>query len=182
MGVIWYAIGIYVVGIAVMLFVRPSFMFRPGGTWKEFGLSSDENYTAFPFWVFAIIWALTSYALATVFHIFFLTTVMQSSDIDIVSPDSSFMQPVSLTAAASQAQAASQEANTAVASALAKFAGLAGLASASAANSGAAAVAAPATTLQTKPPGYYILETINSEPRYVYWGPEPPTAANMIVR
>jgi hypothetical protein len=41
-------------------------MFRPGGVWREFGLSSSEHHTLFPFWMFAIVWAFFSYALATI--------------------------------------------------------------------------------------------------------------------
>jgi phosphoribosylcarboxyaminoimidazole (NCAIR) mutase len=42
-------------------------------------------------------------------------------------------------------------------------------------------VAAPATA--TRLPGYYVLESairgLSEQPRYVYWGPEPPSAANL---
>jgi len=40
-------------------------MFRPGGVWREFGLSESEHSTLFPFWMFALVWALLSYAIAT---------------------------------------------------------------------------------------------------------------------
>jgi len=41
-------------------------MFRPGGTWKEFGVGRGENYTVLPFWLFAIFWAFLSYGVALV--------------------------------------------------------------------------------------------------------------------
>ena len=40
-------------------------MFRPGGVWREFGVSDSEHCTLFPFWMFALIWAIFSYAIAT---------------------------------------------------------------------------------------------------------------------
>jgi len=40
-------------------------MFRPGGVWREFGLSDSDHSTLFPFWMFALVWALLSYAIAT---------------------------------------------------------------------------------------------------------------------
>ena len=57
----------YFIGIAIVLYIRPTSMFRPGGVWREFGLSDSEHHTLFPFWMFAIVWAFFSYALATIF-------------------------------------------------------------------------------------------------------------------
>lgn len=56
-----YSLIIYFVGVSIVLYIRPSVMFRSGGTWKEFGLYNTENNTYLPFWLFAIIWALISY-------------------------------------------------------------------------------------------------------------------------
>lgn len=66
MSVLWFALGIYIVGIAVVLFIRPTSMFSASG-WKEFGLANTSNYTVFPFWMFAIVWAVVSYAVASLF-------------------------------------------------------------------------------------------------------------------
>ncbi len=67
---------IYLIGIAVILVIRPQLMFSTddndgnnndgggggGGKWKEFGIGRDPNkYTWMPFWLFAIIWAILSY-------------------------------------------------------------------------------------------------------------------------
>ena len=60
------AFSIYILGIASMLYLRPSVMFRPGGTWKEFGVGRGENYTVIPFWLFAIFWAFISYGVGLV--------------------------------------------------------------------------------------------------------------------
>ena len=44
------------------LFMRPALMFHPDGRWKEFGLA-DSGATLFPFWLFCIVWAVTSFLL-----------------------------------------------------------------------------------------------------------------------
>lgn len=51
---------LYLLGIAIILFLRPSLMFEEDGRWKEFGTSAP-NHTAFPFWLFCILWAIVSY-------------------------------------------------------------------------------------------------------------------------
>jgi len=52
----------YLVGIAIILIIRPLFMFTPDGDWKEFGIGQrDDRYTPFPFWLFCIVWAIVSY-------------------------------------------------------------------------------------------------------------------------
>jgi hypothetical protein len=61
---LFLAFGIYIVGVAVILVLRPHFMFGTRG-WKEFGVSKNSQYTIFPFWMFTIVWAFASYALAT---------------------------------------------------------------------------------------------------------------------
>jgi len=79
MTVLWIAFGIYIVGIATLLVVRPSSMFHSDGSaWKEFGLSSNTTHTMFPFWMFAIVWAILSYALATLGLMFVATTTIRS--------------------------------------------------------------------------------------------------------
>lgn len=80
MSVLWIAFGIYIVGIAVVLYLRPSIMFQPGGgTWKEFGLANTGNYTVFPFWMFTLLWAIVSYALATLVSLFVASIALQPS-------------------------------------------------------------------------------------------------------
>jgi hypothetical protein len=56
---------VYLTGIAIVLLVKPSIMFRDDGSWKEFGIGRDEKrYTWMPLWLFCILWALVSYILA----------------------------------------------------------------------------------------------------------------------
>lgn len=52
---------LYLTGIAVVLFFRPSLMFHRDGRWKEFGLGDVDGGTIFPFWLFCIVWAAVSY-------------------------------------------------------------------------------------------------------------------------
>lgn len=147
MVVIWYAIGLYIVGIAVVLYIRPAIMFQPGGIWKEFGISKRDDYSVFPFWLFTIVWAVFSYALATLISILLASVVLRSSDHTpqvIQESAQTFIKPIS---------ASTPELSTS---------------------------SFPATNLFTSPsgptrvPGYYVLESAVNQPRYVYWGPEPP--------
>jgi hypothetical protein len=57
---------IYLIVIAIVLIIKPSFMFTEDGVWKEFGIGRNPNtHTWLPFWLFAILWALISYILVT---------------------------------------------------------------------------------------------------------------------
>ena len=53
---------VYLIGVGVVLMIRPSYMFTPDGDWKEFGIGQNEDrYTPFPFWLFCLVWAIVSY-------------------------------------------------------------------------------------------------------------------------
>ena len=53
---------LYLTGVAVVLVLKPSFMFTPDGGWKEFGIGKNESrYTPFTFWLFCLVWAVLSY-------------------------------------------------------------------------------------------------------------------------
>jgi hypothetical protein len=53
---------LYLTGVAVVLVLKPTFMFTPDGVWKEFGIGKNESrYTPFTFWLFCLVWALVSY-------------------------------------------------------------------------------------------------------------------------
>ena len=55
---------LYLTGVAVVLVLKPSFMFTPDGNWKEFGIGKNESrYTPFTFWLFCLVWAFVSYML-----------------------------------------------------------------------------------------------------------------------
>ena len=53
---------LYLMGVAAVLALKPSLMFKSDGEWKEFGIGRNPaTHTWFPFWLFAIVWALVSY-------------------------------------------------------------------------------------------------------------------------
>jgi hypothetical protein len=62
-----YAGLLYLIGISVVLILKPELMFAKDGSWKEFGLGrSKHKYTWMPFWLFAISWAIVSYVIVLV--------------------------------------------------------------------------------------------------------------------
>jgi hypothetical protein len=62
MRVLLYSGLLYLLGVGVLLALKPSFMFTSEGGWKEFGIGRDpEKYTVFPFWMFTVAWALVSF-------------------------------------------------------------------------------------------------------------------------
>jgi hypothetical protein len=55
---------LYLTGIAVIILLKPTLMFKENGQWKEFGIGRDPEYfTWMPFWLFSIIWSVISYIL-----------------------------------------------------------------------------------------------------------------------
>ena len=81
---------LYLIGVALVLFFRPQFMFYKDGRWKEFGVGY-EGTTVFPFWMFCIAWAVFSYAIGRAFFghsVALLATVAASrlSDDNAVEP------------------------------------------------------------------------------------------------
>jgi hypothetical protein len=55
---------LYLTGIAILLLIKPSYMFHEDGRWKEFGIGRNpERFTWFPFWLFTILWAVVSFFL-----------------------------------------------------------------------------------------------------------------------
>jgi hypothetical protein len=62
-----YAGLLYLIGISVVLILKPELMFAKDGSWKEFGLGrSKHKYTWMPFWLFAISWSILSYIIVLV--------------------------------------------------------------------------------------------------------------------
>lgn len=161
MVVIWYAIGLYILGIAVVLYMRPAIMFQPGGVWKEFGVSKRDDYSVFPFWLFTIVWAVFSYALATLISILLASVVLRSSaqaESNVGNAEVSgniFMKPISSLQAEPPTSLPSP-------------------------SFPASNVFTPSAVRTESPrlPGYYVLESMaTQQPRYVYWGSEPPRFA-----
>ena len=60
MKLLLYSMVLYLLGIVVILFVKPRYMFHENGEWKDFGVNNTET-TLFPIWMFCIVWAIVSY-------------------------------------------------------------------------------------------------------------------------
>jgi hypothetical protein len=155
---IWYAVGLYMIGIAAILYFRPTVMFRENGMWKEFGLGAkNDKQTVFPFWMFAIVWAILSYALANMISLFLasivLNSAVDSNAANAVEQITPFIQPISAAPAINLPPPVAPMAPM------------------------APAAVAP------KAPGYYILDPYNlgPQPKYIYYGPEPPGYSGGIV-
>lgn len=62
MRILLYSGLLYLLGVGIILALKPSLMFAEDGAWKEFGLGRNpERYTWLPFWLFAITWAIVSF-------------------------------------------------------------------------------------------------------------------------
>lgn len=67
MSLLIYSGLLYLLGVAIILAIKPALMFSEDGNWKEFGIGrSKERYTWMPFWLFAILWAILSYTIVLV--------------------------------------------------------------------------------------------------------------------
>ena len=64
MSLLIYAGLLYLLGISIVLMIKPTLMFSEKGIWKEFGIGRPSaTYTWLPFWLFSMIWAILSYLL-----------------------------------------------------------------------------------------------------------------------
>jgi hypothetical protein len=78
---------LYLVGVAVALVIKPSFMFAPDGSWKEFGIGQDEKrYTVFPFWLFCLVWAVLAYVIVLLMLPLIDTEEINSIDAEVYKP------------------------------------------------------------------------------------------------
>lgn len=67
MSLLIYSGLLYLMGISIILILKPDLMFAKDGTWKEFGLGRNKHkHTWMPFWLFAISWAIISYIIVLV--------------------------------------------------------------------------------------------------------------------
>lgn len=67
MSLLIYSGLLYLLGISIVLILKPELMFAKDGTWKEFGLGRNKHkYTWMPFWLFAIMWAIISYIIVLI--------------------------------------------------------------------------------------------------------------------
>jgi hypothetical protein len=143
------AMGIYIVGVAIVLYTRPQLMFfAETGAWKEFGL--DSGRTIMPFWMFALLWAIISYVAASLLTVYFSGLALQHVPADVIEANiASVVKPVSK----------SPPPNIPV--------------------SAVSAPSPAATASSTLPGYYVLETPKSGPPKYVYFGTEPPTAENL---
>ena len=67
MRVLLYSSVLYLLGITIVLYLKPKVMFRHDGRWKEFGINGVDT-TWIPFWLFCILWAVLAYAIVRVLY------------------------------------------------------------------------------------------------------------------
>ena len=62
MRVLLYSSVLYLLGIVIVLYLRPKQMFHHDGRWKEFGINGVDT-TYVPFWLFCVLWAVMAYGI-----------------------------------------------------------------------------------------------------------------------
>jgi hypothetical protein len=148
---------LYLVGVSVILYFKPSIMFNSDGEWKEFGLGRNpEQYTWLPFWLFTILWAILSYLIVLV-----LSPVSSSVNASPVSGSASLFSETTELSIPMEELEPENVSTKALSSSIKK---------------------APANTGEMKK-GYYILDANETArrgiPKYIYLGPEAP---NLVFR
>ena len=78
---------LYLIGIGIVLAIKPSLMFTSDGGWKEFGIGRNpERFTWFPFWLFTILWAVVSFFLVQLIATFGFLPGTEWTQIETVEP------------------------------------------------------------------------------------------------
>ena len=169
MSVLYLALAIYIVGVAIVLFIRPSLMFHPdNGTWKEFGLDTTHRNTVFPFWMFTIVWAFLSYAIASIGNVFIANVVLRST------PEENIAMPIS------EIRYTESTPGLQVVHTNAPLTPAPRVRAPRMPKVTAPVAAVTAVTAAPQLPGYYIVEPQPSGiPKFVYFGHEPPTFENL---
>jgi hypothetical protein len=93
MSLLIYSGLLYLIGISVILAIKPEFMFSKDGNWKEFGIGrARDRYTWMPFWLFAILWAIISYTIVLVL----VSNTTSTNDAQNVEPENNIKDLMSL--------------------------------------------------------------------------------------
>lgn len=143
---------LYLIGISIILILKPSLMFTPDGVWKEFGLGRNkEKYTWMPFWLFAVMWAILSYLIVlTIASITGLGGVTNNTDISVPT-ESIEPENISMKSLSPSTQSISLNKKKSINT---------------------------SSSSSDMKPGYYILDTNETMkrgiPKYIYLGPEAP--------
>jgi hypothetical protein len=88
-----YAGLLYLIGISIILAIKPTLMFSKDGAWKEFGIGrSRERHTWLPFWLFSVMWAVMAYLIVLTVS----TTTMATAPAAAVPIPNVSMEPENL--------------------------------------------------------------------------------------
>jgi len=83
---------VYLVGMAIVLVIKPQFMFNSNGDWKEFGVGRNPaTHTIIPVWLFAVLWALVSYLLVSL--IFLAYRIPSTAELEPVIDEMPIVKP-----------------------------------------------------------------------------------------
>jgi len=89
---------LYLIGISIVLMLKPELMFSADGKWKEFGLGRPKDkYTWLPFWLFAIMWAIISYIIVLVIASHTQFGSNTATNQSLVSPVNEVITPENIT-------------------------------------------------------------------------------------
>jgi len=78
---------LYLIGVSVVLLVKPTTMFMPNGDWKEFGIGRNPaTHTWIPVWLFVVLWAMVSYIIALIIENIFFKSVSDTNTMYIDTP------------------------------------------------------------------------------------------------
>jgi hypothetical protein len=139
---------LYLIGVVIILFMRPGFMFDEDGRWKEFG-SLSRDHTMFPFWLFCISWAVLSYCIT----MYFMSSKTEPAE-TISHSSNSRSGKRSKSGKKGRTPAASEDLVEPLPPITAK------------------------KEMKPMKPGYYVLndsaKNTGGAPKYVYYGAEPP--------
>jgi ammonia channel protein AmtB len=164
MEILWIAIVLYSAGLALVLHFRPALMFNEDGTWKEFGYQRSSRHTMLPFWLFVIVWAFMSYAIAASITWYFSAPAIGLSA--LTSASATFSQPTEEVEDEDEEEE-DEETMMPVSEMSAPISG---------APISGAPKRGPGRPRKEKPlQGYYVLEK-NGDGlhRYIYYGPDSP--------
>ena len=162
---------LYLCGISTVLILKPELMFSADGNWKEFGLGRGrEKYTWMPFWLFAITWAIISYMIVLVIASAtgYVGTITESANSANSANSNESVKPAKSTKSAKSAKSANS-ANSNESSESNESAN-----SNESNESNESVDSIKSMSKKSKKPGYYILNTENGSPKYIYLGPKVP--------
>ena len=134
-------------------------MFKPGGSWKEFGIGRGDTHTVIPFWLVAIFWAFISYGVSLVILSNFANLALapfQSSVPAIQMPQMYQQLPTSSVSNNTVLNSLASNASVPTQSTIRPVSSMIGL--------------------EKNVPGYYVLSNNgpNGVPQYMYYGNSPP--------